>query len=156
MKYLRKVVFGAMMIGAVAVASAHPGHERIHRSHFGGEPTFARLIEKLDLSDAQRQSIDSILEASKAQRQALRDQNREAMAASFNTLPDDPSYAALVEKRKQLASEAIQQRSDLNSQIYALLTPEQKARIPQLIEEAKAKMKQHRGGKHRKHSETQL
>src|SRR5690606_9768107 len=109
----------------------------------------ARLVQKLDLTQAQRQSLQSLLDATAAERKALREQQRALMKESFTTLPDSPNYPALVEKRKQLASAAIQQRSDLNVQIYALLTPEQKAEIPKLIEDMKSRAKERRGHRER-------
>jgi hypothetical protein len=62
----------------------------------------------------------------------------------------------MIEKRKQLAAQAIQQRSDLNVQIYALLTAEQKAQIPTLIEEMKTKMKERRAKPSRGKAETRM
>ncbi len=123
---------------------------RMHMADFAGEPPLARLVQKLDLTDEQRESLRALLDSSKAQRQSLREQQRANMQAALTTLPDDPSYLAMIEKRKQLAAEAIQQRSDLNVQIYGLLTPEQKAKVPALIEEMKATAKQRRGMRHRR------
>ena len=163
MKVLRALIASTLMLSAGTFAAAHPAeHGGMRANHFGGEHSLAGLIQKLDLNDAQRENIRGILEASKSQRQTMREQHHEAMKASLTTLPDDPNYLALVEKRKQLASEAIQQRSDLNAQIYAVLTPEQKAQVPQLMEEVKAQMKERRAShtrgehKHRKPGQAQL
>lgn len=152
MKSLRVLICSALMMGAVTTAYASP--------HFGGamagEPSLVRVVEKLDLSDAQRASIRSLMDSSKAEKSAMRDEHREVMQASMRTLPDDPNYAALVEKRKQLATLGIQQRSDLNAQIYAVLTPDQKAKVPQLIEESRSKMKERRRGMGRRRAQTNL
>lgn len=158
MKLLKALVASTLMLSAGTFAAAHPAeHEGIRANHIRGEHSLAGLIQQLELTEAQRESIRAILDASQAQREAMREQHREAMKASLTTLPDDPNYIAVVEKRKQLASEAIQQRSDLNSQIYAVLTPEQKAQVPQLIEEAKAQINERRGErKHRKPRQAQL
>jgi len=124
-------------------------HRHMHGHGHHGQPPLARLVQKLDLTQAQRQSLQSLLDATAAERKALREQQRALMKESFTTLPDSPNYPALVEKRKQLASAAIQQRSDLNVQIYALLTPEQKAEIPKLIEDMKSRAKERRGHRER-------
>jgi periplasmic protein CpxP/Spy len=146
MKVLRALIVSTLMLSAGTFAAAHPAeHGGMRVNHFSGGHSLAGLIEKLDLTEAQRENIRGILDASQSQRKAFREQHHEAMKASLTTLPDDPNYLALVEKRKQLASEAIQQRSDLNAQIYAVLTPEQKAQVPQLIEDVKAEMKERRG-----------
>jgi protein CpxP len=120
------------------------------RTHFfdGGAP-LAHVIHRLDLTDAQRQSIRDLYEAARPQHQALRAEQRELMEASRKTLPDDPNYQALVQKRKDLAAQAIQQRSDLEVQIFALLTPEQKAKVPALAADPPKPPRQWRGEKGR-------
>lgn len=146
----------AASAGVTTASSQDSTHEfrgkphRMHMAHHAGEPSLARLVQKLDLTDEQRQSVRALIDASKAQRQSLFEQQRANARASLNTLPDDPSYLAMIEQRKQLAAEAIQQRSDLNVQIYALLTPEQKTKVPALIEEMKSKAKEGRGFRKRR------
>ncbi len=132
----------------------HPA--RMHMMGFGGEPPLARLVQKLDLTQEQRQSLRSLLESTKAERKNLHEEQRANFEASLTVLPDDPSYPAMIEKRKQLASESIQQRSDLNVQIYALLTPEQKARVPALIEEVKTRMQERRTKRQHGKNETRM
>jgi Spy/CpxP family protein refolding chaperone len=156
MKLSKLALLAACVAGTVGMAAAQPDapanepadvhHGRMHVMHHRGEPPLARLVQKLDLTDAQRESLDSLLDSWKAQSEAFHAQMREAMKAATTTLPDDPNYLALIETRKQLASTAIEQRSDLNVQIFALLTPEQKAQVPQLIEEMKTQAKHWRGG----------
>lgn len=164
MKLVRTTLLATILAASASVAAQaqEPSHEhggkhvhRMHMMHFGGEPPLARLVQKLDLTDEQRQSLEALLESSKDQRQSLHEQQRANFEASLTTLPDDPSYPAMIEKRKQLAVESIQQRSDLNVQIYALLTPEQKAKVPALIEETKAQMMERRGERHRRGSDTE-
>jgi periplasmic protein CpxP/Spy len=166
MRLSKLVLIAACVAGTTPMATAGEGasensgakmhHGRMHAMHHRGEPPLARVIQQLDLTDAQRESLRSLLESTKAQREAFHAQQREATKGSMTTLPDDPNYPALIETRKQLASTAIQQRSDLNVQMYALLTPEQKARVPQLIEELKVQAKEQRGNGKRRGRETQL
>lgn len=159
MKMSKIALLAALMTctGLTAAYAKDSAHERggkhaarMHMMGFGGEPPLARLVQKLDLSEEQRQSVRSLLESAKAERKSLHEQLRANFEASRTTLPDDPSYAAMIEKRKQLAAESIQQRSDLNVQIYALLTPEQKAKIPALIEEMKSHAKERGAMRHRR------
>ncbi len=53
------------------------------------------------------------------------------------TLPDDPNYATVVAEAtaesQKLAAETIKHMSDLRSQEYALLTADQKKRLPGLL-----------------------
>jgi Spy/CpxP family protein refolding chaperone len=157
MKRSKIALIAACIVGTAGVAAAadsihsvHAGNDKHHRRMrhpFGGEPPFARLVQKLDLTDEQRQSLRSLLESSQPQQIALREQHRQTMKAAMSTLPDDPSYPALIAQRKELANASIQQRSDLDVQIFALLTAEQKAQVPALIEEMKMRAKQWRGKK---------
>lgn len=159
MKLSKIALLATLMAASAGVSTAYSqdsAHEyrgkphRMQMAHQAGEPSLARLVQKLDLTDEQRQRVRALIDASKAQRQSLFEQQRANARASLNTLPDDPSYLAMIEQRKQLATEAIQQRSDLNVQIYALLTPEQKAKVPALIEEMKAKAQERRGFRKRR------
>lgn len=159
MKLTKIALLTALMAASAGVSTAYSqdsNHEfrgkphRMQMAQHAGEPSLARLVQKLDLTDEQRQRVRALIDASKAQRQSLFEQQRANARASLNTLPDDPSYLAMIEQRKQLAAEAIQQRSDLNVQIYEVLTPEQKAQVPALIEEMKSNAKEGRGFRKRR------
>jgi protein CpxP len=169
MKQIKIALIAAGLIGAAGLASAAdmpqaggPMPPRMAVHQFAGGPSLAHLIHRLDLTDAQRQSIRAVFESARPQQRALREQHRELMEASRKTLPDDPNYLALVQKRKDLAVQAIQQRSDLEVQLFALLTPEQKAKLPSLAQELPKPPRQWRGDKrrfgkgHGEHGDTQL
>lgn len=146
--------------GGVAYAGAsadgkdagHRHHGQMHRH--GGAPLMGTL-KQLDLTAEQKQSVQSIFEGNAPQRQALRDQQRSNRAALASTMPDDPNYPELIATQKKLATDTIQQASDTQTQIYALLTPEQKARVPQLLAERKARWEQRRG-QHKERSRQEL
>jgi len=125
-------------------AGQHQGHHmHRHGGPHGATPLMGTL-RKLDLTDEQKQSIRSVFENTQQQRQALRDQRRSNRTSLASTMPDDPKYPALIAAQKQLAADAIQQSSDTQTQVYALLTPEQKAQIPQLLAERKARRDERR------------
>lgn len=164
MKVARITLLATMLAASAGItaqaqdrAHGHGGKHphRMHMVHFGGEAPLARLVKKLELTDEQRQSLEALLESSETGRKDLHERQRANFEASLTTLPDDPGYPAMIEARKQLALESIQQRSDLNVQIYALLTPEQKAQVPALIEEMKTRAR-HWRGRQDKRDETRL
>jgi protein CpxP len=132
--------------------AGHRHHGRMHRH--GGAPLMGTL-KQLDLTAEQKQSVQSIFEGNAPRRQALRDQQRSNRAALASTMPDDPNYPELIATQKKLATDTIQQASDTQTQIYALLTPEQKARVPQLLAERKARWEQRRG-QHKERSKHEL
>ena len=120
-------------------------HGQMHRhgAHRGGSALMGTL-KQLDLTAEQQQSVRSVFQNNADQRKALAQQSRANRQALASTLPDDPKYPALIAERKQLATQRIQQSSDTESQIYALLTAEQKAKVPQLLAERKARREERR------------
>ena len=120
--------------------------------HFDGG--FRHVLEQLDLTAEQKTQIRAIVDQAKPQMQAVHESgraNREQLAV---TPPTDPSYAGLVSSAKSNAAEQIKLISDLWTQVYAKLTPDQRARIPQIVateraewDARKASWKEQRGGK---------
>lgn len=133
-------------LGAAAVATAAtqpvtPGNapsqgQMRHDGHHGpGGPGagFHRVLDQLDLTAEQKTQIQSIHEQAKPRMQAVRQSeraNREQLAVMP---PTDPAYAGLVASAKTNAAEQIQLTSDLWTQVYAKLTPDQRARIPTVV-----------------------
>ena len=101
-------------------------------------------LKQLDLTAEQRQSVRAVFDTNAPQRKSLWEQQRANRAALAAVTPDDPKYPELIAQRKQLAAASIQQASYTESQIYALLTPEQKAKVPQILAERKARWEQRR------------
>ena len=143
MKSLRSVLTGLVLatsvtVGAHADETASPDtppapmgrHRGLPRGEFFGP---MHVLHQLNLSPEQKAQVKSILvtahDQAKTQMASAR-ANREALAS---TPPTDPNYPALVAAEKTRAANRIQQMSDLWQQVYALLTPEQKAQIPAIV-----------------------
>lgn len=116
-------------------------HGPHHRGH-GGHGPFLGALHQLNLTAAQQQSIHSLFDAAKPQMQSLHQQMRSNGEALQSTAPDAPNYPSLIATEKQLATQGVQQRADLHAQIYAVLTPQQKAQLPQVLADLKAKREQ--------------
>ena len=147
MKPIRTLFLGAALSLAplaIAVAADAPAVARpAHPGHRSGAPLQA-LLRHLDLSADQQARVKSIHDTVKPRVDALREttaHNRDALAT---TPPTDPSYASLVEQSKANAAAAIQLRSDAWSQIYAVLTHEQRAKVPALVAAARDKRRERR------------
>jgi protein CpxP len=96
-------------------------------------------LRELNLSPDQQTQVKAIYAAAKGQMQAQRTQaraNRQALRAAS---PNDPGYPALLATVKADAAAGIQLASDLRTQVYAVLTPEQQARIPALQAAARSR-----------------
>jgi periplasmic protein CpxP/Spy len=112
-------------------------HGRMHgRVH---EHPFMRILQQLDLTAEQKAKIRSIYSAARPQMESLGKSTRENMQTLMATAPSDASYAALVESAKANALAHIKLISDTQAQIYAVLTPEQQAKIPGVVAAEKAK-----------------
>jgi Spy/CpxP family protein refolding chaperone len=95
---------------------------------------FIRAIRQLQLSDDQKQQIKSLLGAA---RTAARSEPRPDLSVLAN--PSDPNYAAALQAAKDRAAVVVQRWSDLQLQIYNVLTPEQKAQLPQVLSNLQAR-----------------
>lgn len=123
-----------------APIAAH-SHRAHHRGAKEGGP-FMHAVRQLDLTDDQRQRIRSMISADREQAKANRSAQRANLKALAN--PGDPGYADAVAAAKNAATTAIQNRSNLEVQIYGVLTPDQQAQLPKVLADMKARAEQRR------------
>ena len=71
--------------------------------------------------------------------ESLGKSTRENMQTLMTTAPSEAGYGALVESAKANALAHIKRISDTQAQIYAVLTPEQQAKIPGVVAADKAR-----------------
>lgn len=139
-RILMTVLCGTLLLGAGSVAMAAPGAGR----NMGDGPMrgkgmacqknvrqdhWARLLEKLDLSQAQQQEVQKLTESNREQAQGLhaqmtelRRQMRQVMQPkSFN----EKTLRKLAAEKSKIQTELMVGRASTHSKIYALLTPEQ-------------------------------
>jgi protein CpxP len=118
-----------------------PGGHHWHGHHHGG---FFGVLHKLNLTDAQKTQVKSIMAGQKSQFQALRTSsqtNREALASTPPT--ETAAYAALVAAAQKNAATRIQLTSETWTNIYQnVLTQTQRDAIPGLVAAAKARREQ--------------
>jgi Spy/CpxP family protein refolding chaperone len=95
---------------------------------------FIRAIHQLQLTDDQKQQIKSLVSAA---RNAAKSEARPDLSVLAN--PSDPNYASALQSAKDRAASIVQHWSDLQMQIYNVLTPEQKARLPQALSNLQAR-----------------
>jgi Spy/CpxP family protein refolding chaperone len=119
---------------------SHPGGPGLMAGPMLLDGPFLHAIQQLNLSAEQQSTIHGYLETARQQLQSGADarMNIETLAN-----PGDPNYVSAVAAAKASAARQIQQRSDLQVQIYGLLTPEQQAKLPQVLTDMKAQHAQH-------------
>jgi len=110
-----------------------------------------RATRQLNLTSDQQTTIKGILSNARAQRQA----NAQPPGVDLMTLanPGDPNYAAALQNAKTAAANRLQSEVDLQGQIYNVLTPDQKAKLPQVLADMKSKAQQRRAAWSQRSSE---
>ena len=126
-------------------APAHGGH-MWHRHHGGGllVGMTLRATKQLNLTADQQASIKSILTTARAQAKAAHASGQAPVDMAVLGNPGDPNYATALQSAKTLAATHIQSQSELQSQIYNVLTAAQKAQLPTVLATMKAQAQQRR------------
>ncbi|MEZ5498498.1 MAG: Spy/CpxP family protein refolding chaperone [Steroidobacteraceae bacterium] len=154
----RKLVIGA--VAALAIGALTVGFAREHGpgghgggDFFGGPGMFGpqmleRLGDKLELSDEQKTSIRGLMDSARPNMEQMRDALRNNMQRLHDTAPDSPDYNAVVAsvsgEAAELARRFVTDSSQLRAQVWAVLTPEQRAKAQQLRDEWQAKREERR------------
>jgi Spy/CpxP family protein refolding chaperone len=144
----------ATLGGATVVSAANPPatpggapmRQGWHDGPGGPGGGMHRILDQLNLTAEQTAQIQAIVAQAKPQLQAVHQSGRANREQLEVTPPTDPGYAAMVAVAKTHAAEQIQLMSDLWTQVYAKLTPEQKARIPGIVAAQRAAWESHRPG----------
>jgi Spy/CpxP family protein refolding chaperone len=138
MKNLILAVIAVVLFATLGFdAKAHPRGAAFEHGPGIGMPDPALMIEQLadhlDLDDAQRERVQSILEAVQAEAEALRTEgaaNREALQA-LDT--NDPGYETelnnLALSQGRLATEGLLLATRVRNEINAVLTDEQQEKL---------------------------
>ena len=94
-----------------------------------------RMAKHLELDEAQKQSIENILDASRPEFQALRTDFRANRRALDALDPADANYSAAINdiaaENGRLATEGTLLMSRVRNEIHAVLTEEQRAKLEQ-------------------------
>ena len=126
------------------------GH-KWHRHHGGFMLGMTlRATKQLNLTAEQQASIKTILSTARAQAKAAHAASSVDMTVLAN--PGDPNYATALQSAKTLASTRIQNQSELQGQIYNVLTAQQKAQLPTVLASMKAQAAQRRAAWEQKHA----
>jgi Spy/CpxP family protein refolding chaperone len=107
--------------------------------HGGGGRGMMMGLRQLDLTSDQQAKVKEILDANKGTVQPLREQlkaNHEKLAALGGNF-DEGQVTAIAREQGDLMSQMIVARQKVKSQIFAILTDEQKAKATQLQQQMK-------------------
>ena len=100
---------------------------------FGGRQMFGRMFKNLNLTDEQKTEVRKILEAERSVMQPVHQQlreNRDALnAATKDGQFNEAEVAQLAQKQGELMAQLIVSRERVQSQIWQVLTPEQRDKL---------------------------
>jgi periplasmic protein CpxP/Spy len=154
MKRTRVLAFAALLAGALAAATAiaqvpdRQGGGRGGPGRMGGFwPDGVLPLRALNLTDAQKEQIRTLIQQRSEEHRAVATRLREAMEAqrkATDAMPVDEqairsTTQALVDEQTEMAI----QRAKLRADIFALLTPEQQAQATKLEQERAAHEREH-------------
>ncbi|VUD40946.1 hypothetical protein TDB9533_00386 [Thalassocella blandensis] len=133
-------IAASVLILGSASAMACDGGKRDHRG--GGFFNLEKLDRVLELTDAQKSQLEAIKEQGKQDRRASMEDRHQK-----NMMSLDPSAAdyqtqvqALADENAERAREKTMKMAEYRSQVYAVLTPEQRDLLKQKMEKRREKM----------------
>src|ERR1700761_3869943 len=136
-------VYAASTTPPPSTEAPGPGGHHWHGHHHG---FMGMVLHKLNLTDAQKAQVKSIMASERSQFQALRTSaqtNHEALASTAPT--DTAAYAGLIATEQKNAAARIQLHGETWTNIYTnVLTQTQREALPGIVAAAKAKREQWR------------
>jgi protein CpxP len=149
MTHARYLLVLLLLLSGSAFAGAHtssPGGG--HGPGGMGMSMMPKMAEKLGLSEAQKQDMAALVEMYQPRFKAIAARGKADREALLAMAPDDPAYGELTASVSQeaglAAAEVVTLMSELQGNVYALLSPEQQAKYLELRASQKAKMQEHR------------
>lgn len=145
---MNKTAWLAVVTTALLSTSAYADSERGRPGpggHFGGpdfgmhapEMMIERMAEHLDLDDVQRDSLENIINAARPELDALRAQLRANHEALRELDVNDPEVQNIAISNGELATEGTLLLTRIRSEIDAVLTDEQRAKLAEAKERRK-------------------
>jgi Spy/CpxP family protein refolding chaperone len=136
---------------STATTTAPTGHKWHHHGGFMLGMTL-RATKQLNLTADQQASIKSILSTARAQAKAAHAASGSTVDMTVLANPGDPNYATALQSAKSLANTRIQNESEIQGQIYNVLTADQKAQLPTVLAAMKAQAAARRAAWQAQHS----
>lgn len=122
--------------------------KRGRRGGRGGHKGMGMGFRGIELTDAQKEQMKAIGQASRESSKALRDQmkaNREQLAqATANGAFNEAQVQAIAQQQGALHAQMVVEREKVKSQMFAILTSEQKAKIAEMKQLRQQKMQERR------------
>lgn len=140
-------VFALVAIGTIfAFAQKSDGGGKRHGRGFGGHRGGFGLLAKLNLTDAQKEQVKQIAEASRAKikplMESMRTNHQKMETLTANGQFDEAQVQAVAQEQAAISAQLIVEKERTKAQMFQILTAEQKTQAAQMKEQMKEKMKE--------------
>lgn len=127
---------GAMMIFAQTDTNTEGKREFGKKGNHGKRGGKGMMLRGLDLTDAQKEQVKQIMQTSRENTKTLREQMK-ANRQQLQTINENGNFnaaqtQALAAQQGNLHAQMIVEKERVKSQIYQILTPEQKAKAAEM------------------------
>jgi Spy/CpxP family protein refolding chaperone len=139
------LAIAVLALGAVFIVAQRAAHKG---SGFRGHREIGMALRALDLTDDQKAKVKEIFEANKGTVEPIRESmkaNHEKLA-NLNGSFDEAQVSEIAKNQGELTAQLIVARERVKSQIFALLTDEQKAKAAKFREGMKQRFQERRKG----------
>jgi protein CpxP len=141
------MAMAVLLVTGSALAQGPKGH--MGGDFFGGGHMVEFMSDYLELTDAQRAQVKTILDQEHQNIKPLMEQMRQAheqmhQLATASTF-DEAKVRALAGQQSQVVTELMVRRAKIESQLVQILTPEQKAKMETLHAKHMQRMQEHAG-----------
>ena len=152
MKNIRSIFLvgaaGLALAVGLAFAQAESGHSGMHRGgHMMGGPEFGRILHQLNLTDDQKAQVKQIFQAEKANMNPLMQQEGQAHLQLMQLITsgnfDQGKATAIASEEAQTHIQLEVEHAKIGSQIYQLLSSDQKAKVADMIAKHQQRMQEH-------------
>jgi Spy/CpxP family protein refolding chaperone len=134
-----------------APATGHKWHGHHHGGGFLLGMTL-RATKQLNLTAEQQASIKTILSTARAQAKAAHAAGTSTVDMTVLANPGDANYATALQTAKTASATRLQNESEIQGQIYNVLTAQQKAQLPTVLASMKAQAAARRAAWEQKHA----
>jgi Spy/CpxP family protein refolding chaperone len=133
-----------------APATGHKWHGHHHGGFMLGMTL--RATKQLNLTADQQASIKTILSTARAQAKAAHAAGTSTVDMTVLANPGDANYATALQTAKTASATRLQNESEIQGQIYNVLTAQQKAQLPAVLASMKAQAEARRAAWEQKHA----
>lgn len=148
MKGRTKLIIALLALTLVAAVAVSQTVKRIHRRGMGFEQhMLGMMTDYLDLTDAQQAQVKQIFENEKPNitplMQQLKQAHQQMRQLEESGAFDEAKVRALASQQSQAITELIVEKAKIKSQIFNVLTPEQKAKAVRFMNRHEQRMGRH-------------